>query len=65
MHNKIIGTCASWQCYGHIGLLAKKIIGHTPFWLAYGLEVMMPMEYIVPSLHMEDFIGMADSRALE
>ena len=28
----------------------KKLIGHTPFKLAYGQEVVMPMEYIVPSL---------------
>ena len=28
----------------------KKLTGHTPFRLAYGQEVVMPMEYIVPSL---------------
>ena len=28
----------------------KKLIGHTPFKLAYRKEVVMPMEYIVPSL---------------
>ena len=28
----------------------KKLIGHTPFRLAYGQEAIMPMEYIVPSL---------------
>ena len=28
----------------------KKLIGHTSFKLAYGQEVVMPMEYIVPSL---------------
>lgn len=33
----------------------KKLIGQTPFRLVYGVEVMMPMEYIVPSLHIVAF----------
>ena len=28
----------------------KKLTCHTPFKLAYGQEVVMPMEYVVPSL---------------
>ena len=28
----------------------KKLTGHNPFKLTYGQEVVMPMEYIVPSL---------------
>eukprot|EP00253_Pinus_taeda_P026871 PITA_26871 len=28
----------------------KHLIGQTPFLLVYGVEVVMPMEYIVPSL---------------
>jgi len=28
----------------------KKLIGQTPLRLVYGIEVVMPMEYIVPSL---------------
>jgi len=43
----------------------KKLIGQTPFWLVYGVEVVMPMDYIVPSLHIASFTGMADHRALE
>ena len=27
----------------------KKLTGHTPFILVYGQEVVMPMEYIIPS----------------
>ena len=29
-------------------IACKKLTGHTPFKLAYGQEVVMPMEYIVP-----------------
>ena len=38
----------------------KKLTGHTPFKLAYGQEVVMPMEYIVPSLRvatLTDLVG--------
>ena len=42
----------------------KKLIGHTPFRLAYGQEVVMPMEYIVPSLKIEVLIDMADDETL-
>ena len=38
----------------------KKLIGHTPFKLASGQEVVMPMEYIVPSLRVATLIDMAD-----
>ena len=34
--------------------------GHTPFRLVYGQEAVMPMEYIVPSLRISDFIEMDD-----
>ena len=43
----------------------KKLTRWTPFMLVYGVEVVMPMEYIVPSLCIAAFIGMADCRALE
>eukprot|EP00253_Pinus_taeda_P001903 PITA_01903 len=43
----------------------KKLTGQTPFRLVYGIEAMMLMEYIVPSLHIVVFTGMADRRALE
>ena len=38
----------------------KNITGITPFRLVYGIEVVMPMEYIVPSLRIEEFTGMVD-----
>jgi len=43
----------------------KKMTGKMPFRLVYGIEVVMPMEYIIPSLRIATFIGMADRRALE
>lgn len=43
----------------------KKLTGQTPFWLVYGKEVAMPMEYIVPSLRIAAIIGMEDCGALE
>jgi len=43
----------------------KKLMGQTPFKLIYGVEVVMPMEYIVPSLHIAALTGMTDRRALE
>jgi hypothetical protein len=32
----------------------------TPFKLVYGLEVVDPMEYLVPSIRIVSFIGMDD-----
>eukprot|EP00253_Pinus_taeda_P018656 PITA_18656 len=43
----------------------KKLIGQTPFRLVYGVEAIIPMEYIVPSLRIATLIGMTDRRALE
>jgi len=43
----------------------KKLIGQKPFRLVYGIEVVMLMEYIVPSLRIATFIGMAYCEALE
>eukprot|EP00253_Pinus_taeda_P029844 PITA_29844 len=43
----------------------KNISGKTPFRLVYGVEVVMQMEYIVPSLRIATFTGMADCKALE
>lgn len=42
----------------------KKFIGQTPFKLAYGQEVVMPMEYIVPSLKITTLTDMADEEAM-
>jgi hypothetical protein len=39
----------------------KKLTTQTPFKLVYGLEAMVPMEYLVPSLIIVTFIGMDDT----
>ena len=43
----------------------KKLIGQTPFRLVYGVEAVMPMEYIVPSLCIATLTGMTDHESLE
>eukprot|EP00253_Pinus_taeda_P028882 PITA_28882 len=43
----------------------KKLTGQTPFRLVYGIEVVMPMEYIVTSLRIVALTGMTDCEALE
>ena len=45
-------------------MTCKKQMGKTPFRLVYGVEAIMPMEYIMPSLHIAALIGMMDRRAL-
>ena len=42
----------------------KKLTRDTPFKLAYGQEVVMPMEYIVPSLRVLALTMMADEETL-
>ena len=42
----------------------KKLTGQTPFKLAYGKEVVMPMEYIVPSLKITTLIDLADEETV-
>ena len=42
----------------------KKLTGHTHFKLAYGQEVVMPMEYIIPSLRIAALIDMADAKSM-
>ena len=37
-----------------------KLTGHTPFKLSYGQEVVMPMEFIVPSLRVASLTDMVD-----
>ena len=37
----------------------------TPFKLVYGLEEVVPMEYLVPSLRIQDFIDMDDTSAIQ
>ena len=46
-------------------IMYKKIMGQTLFWLVYGMEVVMLMEYIIPSLRIAMLTGMVDQEALE
>jgi len=46
-------------------MTCKMLTGQTPFRLVYGVEVVMPMEYIVPSLRITMLTGMMDLVALE
>jgi hypothetical protein len=39
----------------------KKLTMHTPFKLVYGLEEVVPMEYLVPSLRIVAFTDMDDT----
>jgi hypothetical protein len=39
----------------------KKLTMQTPFKLVYGLEVVVPMEYLVPSLKIVAFTDMDDT----
>jgi hypothetical protein len=39
----------------------KKLTMHTPFKLVHGLEAMVPMKYLVPSLRIATFTGMDDT----
>jgi len=43
----------------------EKLTGKTSFRLMYGIEVVILMEYIVPSIRIATPTGMADHRALE
>jgi len=45
--------------------MCKKLIGQTSFWLVYGQEAAMLMEYIVPSLRIAATTGMVDHATLE
>jgi transposase InsO family protein len=43
----------------------KKLTMKTPFKLVYGLEVVVPMEYLVPSLRIVSFIDIDDPRDVQ
>lgn len=43
----------------------KNLIGQTLFRLVYGQEVVMPMEYIVPSLRIAVVTDMDDRNTME
>eukprot|EP00253_Pinus_taeda_P017500 PITA_17500 len=46
-------------------MTCKKLTRQTPFGLVYGVEAVMPMEYIMPSLCIAALTGMKDRGALE
>jgi hypothetical protein len=43
----------------------KKMTMLTPFKLVYGLEAVVPMEYLVPSLRIATFIDMEDTSVVQ
>ena len=43
----------------------KKMMMQTPFKLVYGLEAVVPMEYLVPSLKIVTFTDMDDTGAIQ
>jgi hypothetical protein len=43
----------------------KKLTMQTPFKLVYGLEVVVPMEYLVPSFRIVIFTNMDDTIAIQ
>jgi hypothetical protein len=43
----------------------KKLIMKTPFKLVYGLEDIVPMEYLVPRLRIATFIDMDDTGVVQ
>jgi hypothetical protein len=43
----------------------KKLTTQTPFKLVYGLEAVVPMEYLVPSLRITTFTGMDDTGVVQ
>ena len=38
----------------------KKLIGQTPFRLVYGQEAVVPLEFLVPSMHVATIINMIE-----
>jgi transposase InsO family protein len=42
----------------------KKLTGHTPFRLVYGHEVVVPLEFLVPSLRVETITNMRERGAV-
>jgi hypothetical protein len=38
----------------------KTLLGHTPFILVYGKEAVMPLEFLVPCLHVASITNMTE-----
>ena len=45
--------------------MCKKLTGQPPFQLVYGMKVVMPMEYIIPSLRIIVLLGITDREVPE
>ena len=43
----------------------KRLIGHTPFRIVYGQEIVVPIEYILPSLRNVVLMDMTDRDVIE
>jgi hypothetical protein len=43
----------------------RKLTMQTPFKLVYGLEAVVPMKYLVPSLRIATFTGMDDTCTIQ
>jgi hypothetical protein len=46
-------------------ITCKNLTTLTPFKLVYGLEAVVPMEYLVPNLIIASFIGMDDTSIVQ
>ena len=43
--------------------MCKKLTGQASFRLVYGVEAVIPMEYIIPSLHIAVLTGVSEREA--
>jgi hypothetical protein len=43
----------------------KKLIGKTPFRLVYGKKEVVPLEYLIPSMHIEAITNMKERGAVQ
>lgn len=74
LENMLMKACNMQQNDWDVHILAmlwvcrttcRKLIGQTLFRFVNGIEAMIPMEYIMPSLRITTFTGVADRETLE
>jgi hypothetical protein len=46
-------------------ITCKKMTGHTPFRLVYGQEAVVPLEFLVPSMHVVTITNMTKRGAIQ